>query len=59
MEPGTTWSQDCARAVLVFICGLVLVRIAGRRVFGQWSALEIVVSIIIGSNLSRALTGST
>jgi uncharacterized membrane protein YcaP (DUF421 family) len=34
------------------------VRLAGRRIFGRWSALDIVVSIIIGSNLSRALTGS-
>jgi uncharacterized membrane protein YcaP (DUF421 family) len=53
-----TWGQECARAVLVFAYGLALVRIAGRRVFGKWSALDIVVSIIIGSNLSRALTGS-
>jgi uncharacterized membrane protein YcaP (DUF421 family) len=51
-------AQECARAVLVFLYGLVLVRLAGRRVFGKWAALDIVVSIIIGSNLSRALTGS-
>jgi uncharacterized membrane protein YcaP (DUF421 family) len=53
-----TWVQECARAVVIFLYGLVLVRLAGRRVFGKWSALDIVVSIIIGSNLSRALTGS-
>jgi uncharacterized membrane protein YcaP (DUF421 family) len=52
------WYQECARAVLIFIYGLALVRIAGRRIFGKWSALDIVVSIIIGSNLSRTLTGS-
>jgi uncharacterized membrane protein YcaP (DUF421 family) len=34
------------------------VRLAGRRVFGKWAALDIIVSIVIGSNLSRALTGS-
>jgi uncharacterized membrane protein YcaP (DUF421 family) len=27
-------------------------------VFGKWAALDIVVSIVVGSNLSRALTGS-
>src|SRR5919205_1813553 len=53
-----SWYQECARAALIFVYGLVLVRIAGRRIFGRWSALDIVVSIIIGSNLSRALTGS-
>ena len=52
-----SWVQECARAVLVFAYGLVLVRIAGRRVFGKWSALDIIVSIIVGSNLSRAMTG--
>jgi uncharacterized membrane protein YcaP (DUF421 family) len=52
------WWQECLRAVLIFAYGLTLVRIAGRRVFGKWSALDIIVSIIIGSNLSRALTGN-
>ncbi|MEH3148285.1 MAG: DUF421 domain-containing protein [Methylobacterium frigidaeris] len=58
---GTTghvgWGQEAARAVVVFVYGLTLVRVAGRRVFGKWSALDIVVSVIVGSNLSRALTG--
>jgi uncharacterized membrane protein YcaP (DUF421 family) len=53
-----TAAQECARAVLVFVYGLMLVRLAGRRVFGKWSALDIIVSIILGSNLSRCLTGS-
>lgn len=50
--------QACARAALIFAFGLLIVRIAGRRIFGRWSALDIVVSIVIGSNLSRALTGN-
>ncbi len=53
-----TWWQECNRSVVVFFFGLALVRISGRRVFGKWSALDIVVSIIIGSSLSRAVTGS-
>jgi uncharacterized membrane protein YcaP (DUF421 family) len=53
-----TVAQECARAALVLAYGLILVRFAGRRVFGRWSAIDIVVSIIVGSNLSRALTGS-
>lgn len=51
-----TWSQECARAVVVVVYGLALVRLAGRRVFGKWSALDIIVSIVVGSNLGRALT---
>lgn len=52
------WMQECARAVLIFSAGLVLVRLAGRRVFSKWTALDITVSIMVGSSLSRALTGN-
>ncbi len=52
------WAQECARAALIFFYGLALVRLAGRRVFGKWAALDIIVSIVIGSNLSRTLTGN-
>jgi uncharacterized membrane protein YcaP (DUF421 family) len=52
------WWQECARAVLVFFYGLILVRVTGRRAFGKWSALDIIISIIIGSCLSRTITGN-
>lgn len=55
---GLDTAQLCARAVLIFVYGLVLVRLAGRRMFGRWSALDIIVSIMVGSSLSRALTGN-
>ena len=53
-----TWIQESGRAILLFAYGLAAVRLAGRRVFGKWAALDIIVSVIVGSNLSRALTGS-
>lgn len=57
-EPGhLSVLQECARALLIFFYGLLLVRLAGRRIFGKWGALDIIVSIVVGSNLSRALTG--
>ena len=52
------WWQECLRALVIFIYGLTLMRISGRRTFGRWSALDIVVSIVFGSSLSRALTGN-
>jgi uncharacterized membrane protein YcaP (DUF421 family) len=57
-HPPLTPSQECARAVLIFAFGLAMVRIAGRRIFGKWSALDTIVSVMVGSNLSRAITGS-
>ena len=53
-----TWAQECARAVVIFVYGLLVVRIAGRRVFAQWTALDIIIAITTGSTLSRAMTGS-
>jgi len=50
--------QECARAILIFLYGLILLRLSGRRTFGHWSALDIVISIIVGSALGRAMTGS-
>lgn len=54
-----TWWQESLRALVIFCYGLALVRVAGRRVFGKWSALDIIVSVMVGSNLSRALTGNS
>ena len=53
-----TWWQMCIRAVIIFAYGILLVRFAGKRTFGKYSAFDIVLAIIIGSNLSRTLTAS-
>src|SRR5690348_14664775 len=52
-----TWWQLCVRALILFVVGLVYVRIAGRRTFSHATPFDIVVAIIVGSNLSRAMTG--
>jgi uncharacterized membrane protein YcaP (DUF421 family) len=49
--------QLCARAVILFVVGIAYIRIAGRRTFSQSSPLDIVVALVVGSNLSRAMTG--
>jgi uncharacterized membrane protein YcaP (DUF421 family) len=52
-----TLGQECARAVLCFFYGLIMLRLSGRRTFAHMSAIDLVISIIVGSNLSRAMTG--
>ena len=52
-----TTLQEGARAVLIFAYGLALLRVAGPRMFGHWSALDFVVTIMLGSALARAMTG--
>lgn len=57
-QNNVTLGQEVARAILLFFYGLLLLRLSGRRTFGHWSALDIIVSVIVGSALGRAMTGS-
>ena len=58
-EDGTIhWWQMSIRGVLIFAVGVFAVRVAASRAFGKWTPLDIIFAVIIGSNLSRAMTGS-
>ncbi len=52
-----TVAQLCVRAVLLFAFGVLCIRIAGRRTFSSITPLDIVVALVVGSNISRAMTG--
>lgn len=52
------WWQMSIRAALVFLFGLTVIRLFGRHAFGKQTPLDIVLAIVIGSNLSRTITGN-
>ena len=56
--PHMAWWQMCNRAVLVLLYAVVLYRVAPRRSLTGLSALDIVLTVVMGSSLSRALTGN-
>ena len=58
-KPTIAWWQMGVRGLIVFTVGLGMMRIAGARTFTRGSPLETVVAVIVGSNLSRALAGTT
>lgn len=56
-EDITTWQMGL-RSVVVYIVTVAIARIAGKRFFGQLTAFDIVLGIILGSILSRAVNGT-
>lgn len=52
-----TMAQLSIRAAVMLAFGILCVRVAGRRTFAQASPLDIIVYLIVGSNLSRVITG--
>ena len=56
LEPLTLLQTTC-RAVLVYFGGLILVRIGKSRLVGRITSLDIILGFILGSLLSRGITG--
>lgn len=56
-DQGADVGQLCFRAVILFVFGVICIRIAGRRTFAQYSPLDIIVALIVGSNIGRVMTG--
>lgn len=58
-ESDIEWWQMAIRAFLIFIIAVIIIRISNKRIFGKYSAFDIVLGIILGSILSRAITANS
>ncbi len=50
--------QMCCRGVVVFFSGLLLVRFAEKRFFAKKNAFDVLLALMLGSTLGRAINGS-
>ena len=53
-----TIPQITVRAIFVFLVWLAIVRMADRRLLGKYSAFDVVLAVMLGSVLSRAINGA-
>lgn len=56
--PHIAWWQMSIRAGIIFVYAILLYRLVPRRSFSNLSAQDMVLTVVLGSSLSRALTGN-
>lgn len=53
----STW-QIIPRVIVVYLVALVLIRIGKRRFLGGYTAFDLLLGFVVGSIMSRAITGA-
>ncbi|EDX86185.1 hypothetical protein S7335_3888 [Synechococcus sp. PCC 7335] len=52
--------QMCMRAIFVYVGALLMVRMLGdRRFAGKYATFDVIIGIMLGATLSRAISGSS
>jgi uncharacterized membrane protein YcaP (DUF421 family) len=55
--PDLSLGQIAARAAVVYLVGLAVVRLGKSRLIGRVTAVDVLLGFILGSLLSRGITG--
>jgi len=50
--------QMALRTIIVYVCSLAVIRVGSKRFLSQASAFDVIVGIMLGSVMSRAINGS-
>jgi uncharacterized membrane protein YcaP (DUF421 family) len=52
------WWEMMVRAAIIYLTAVVIVRLGDKRFMGKNTAFDVILGIILGSVLSRAITGN-
>lgn len=52
------FGQMAARAFIVYVAAIVMIRIGDKRFLGKNTAFDVILGIVLGSVISRAITGN-
>jgi uncharacterized membrane protein YcaP (DUF421 family) len=47
------------RAVLVYVCALLMIRLGEKRFLGKNTAFDVIIGVMLGSTVSRAITSAS
>lgn len=57
-DPDLDAAQMIMRAMIVYVATIAMIRIGERRVLGKNTAFDVILGVVLGSSLSRAINGS-
>ncbi len=59
LDDGIEWYQMALRAVITYLAVVLMIRIGSKRFLGKLTSFDIILAIILGSILSRGITGAS
>src|SRR4051812_38372779 len=54
-----TWWAMSLRALIVYVIAILMLKIGGKRMFSNYGSFDIVISIIFGALLGKAIAGNS
>lgn len=58
-DDALSWRHMAVRAVVVYVAALAMVRLGDKRFLGKSTAFDVILGVILGSVVSRAITGQS
>lgn len=58
IDPGLSPTELILRTIVIYVVGLLIIRVGKRRFMGSFTTFDILLGFVVGSVMSRAITGT-